>query len=78
MAKWSKDHVVAIDPFKLDPWNLWLMSDKMEIGRGQLGGPVEHSEGKGGESAVAILRFLCCSPCLCRLRIEGLVPMSKY
>jgi hypothetical protein len=33
------------------------MSDKMETGRGELGGPVEHSEGKGGESAVAILRF---------------------
>jgi hypothetical protein len=27
-----------------------------------LGGSVEHSEGKGGESVVAILRFLCGSP----------------
>jgi hypothetical protein len=25
-------------------------------------GSVEHSEGKGGESVVAILRFLCGSP----------------
>jgi hypothetical protein len=25
-----------------------------------------------------ILRFLCRSPCLCRLRTKGLVPMSKY
>jgi hypothetical protein len=33
------------------------MSDKMETGRGQLGGPVKHSEGKGGDSVVAILRF---------------------
>jgi hypothetical protein len=32
----------------------WL---KLETGRGQLGGSVEPSEGKGGESAVAILRF---------------------
>jgi hypothetical protein len=55
-----------------------LMLDKMEIGRDHLGGPVEHSEGKGGESVVTILRFLCGSPCLCRLRIEGLVPVSKY
>jgi hypothetical protein len=54
------------------------MSDKMEIGRGQLGGPVEHSEGKGGESIVAILRFLCGSPRLYWLRTEGLVPVSKY
>jgi hypothetical protein len=39
---------------------------------------VEHSEGKGGESAVSILRFICGSPRLCRLRTEGLVTVSKY
>jgi hypothetical protein len=33
---------------------MWI---KMETGRGHLGGSVEPSEGKGGESAVAILRF---------------------
>jgi hypothetical protein len=54
------------------------MLDKMETGRGHLGGSVEHSEGKGGESVVAIPRFLCGSPCLCRLSTEGLVPTSKY
>jgi hypothetical protein len=54
------------------------MSDKMETRQGQLEGPVEHSEGKGRESAVAILRFLCGSIRLCRLRTEGLVPVSKY
>jgi hypothetical protein len=32
----------------------WL---KVKIGRDQLGGSVEPSEGKGGESVVAILRF---------------------
>jgi hypothetical protein len=32
---------------------------------GQVGGPVEHSEGKGRESVVAILRFLCGSPHTC-------------
>jgi hypothetical protein len=31
-------------------------------------GSVEHSEGKGGESVVAILRFVCGSPHPCRLR----------
>jgi hypothetical protein len=31
-------------------------------------GIVEHSEGKGGERAMAIPRFLCDSPRLCRLR----------
>jgi hypothetical protein len=31
-------------------------------------GSVKHSEGKGGESVVAILRFLCGRPFLCRLR----------
>jgi hypothetical protein len=29
---------------------------------GQVGGSVGHLEGKGGESVVAILRFLCGSP----------------
>jgi hypothetical protein len=47
------------------------MMDKMEIGQGHLGGLVEHSEGKVGENVVAILRFLCGSPHLCRLRTEG-------
>jgi hypothetical protein len=41
-------------------------------------GSVEHSEGKGEESAVAILRFLCGSPQLCQLRTDGLVHVSKY
>jgi hypothetical protein len=35
---------------------------------GQVGGSVEHSEGKGEKSDVAILRFLCGSPHPCRLR----------
>jgi hypothetical protein len=35
---------------------------------GQVGGSVEYSKGKGGESDVAILRFLCGSPRPCRLR----------
>jgi hypothetical protein len=34
----------------------------------QVGGSVEHLEGKGRESVVAILRFLCGSPRPCRLR----------
>jgi hypothetical protein len=38
MAEWLEDHVAAIGPFKLEPWNLCLMSDKMETGQGQLGG----------------------------------------
>jgi hypothetical protein len=50
----------------------------METERGHLGGSVEHSEGKGRKSAMAILRFLCGSTRLCWLRTEGLVPVSKY
>jgi hypothetical protein len=34
---------------------------------GPIGGSVKHSEGKGGESDVAIPRFLCGSPRSCRL-----------
>jgi hypothetical protein len=50
----------------------------METGWSHLGGLVEHLEGKGGESVVDILRFLCGSLRLCRLRTEGLVLGSKY
>jgi hypothetical protein len=39
---------------------------------------VEHSEEKGGESAMSIMRFLCDSPQLCRLMTKGLVSVSKY
>jgi hypothetical protein len=41
---------------------------------GQLGGSVEHSEGRDGESVVAILRFLCGSPCPCWLRTTPFWP----
>jgi hypothetical protein len=54
------------------------MLDKLETGQGHLGESMKHSEGKGGESVVAILRFLYGSPRLCRLRTKGLVPVSKY
>jgi hypothetical protein len=54
------------------------MLDKIETGRGYLGGSVEYLKGKGGESVVAIMRFLCGRLCLCRLRTKGLVPVSKY
>jgi hypothetical protein len=54
---------------------MWI---KMETERGHLGGSVEYSEGKGGKSVVAIPKFLCGSPRLCRLRTEGLIPVSKY
>jgi hypothetical protein len=50
----------------------------METGQDILGGSVEHSEGKGGESVVAIPRFLYGSPWLRWLRTEGLVLVSKY
>jgi hypothetical protein len=52
------------------------MLDKMETRWSHLGRTVEHSEGKSGESDVAILRFD--STHLCRLRTEWLVPVSKY
>jgi hypothetical protein len=55
-----------------------LMFNKMEIERGHLEGPVEHSEGKSEESVVVILTFLCGSSHLCQLRTDELVPVSKY
>jgi hypothetical protein len=74
---WSKDHVSAMGAYILTI--IWrLMLDKTETRRGHLGGLVEHSEGKGGESAVTILRFLCGRPRLCRLRTKELVPVAKY
>jgi hypothetical protein len=41
---------------------------------GHVGGSVEHSEGKGRESVVAILRFLCGSPHPCLLRTAPFCP----
>jgi hypothetical protein len=41
---------------------------------GQVGGSVEHSEGKGRESDVVVLRFLCGSPRPCRLRTAPFWP----
>jgi hypothetical protein len=41
---------------------------------GQVGGSVEHLQGKGGESDVAILRFLCGSRHPCRLRTAPFWP----
>jgi hypothetical protein len=41
---------------------------------GQVEGSVEHSEGKGRESDVAILRFLCGSPRPCQLRTVSFWP----
>jgi hypothetical protein len=75
-AKRSKDHVSAICAYTHCYQKLML--GKIETGRGHLEGSVEHLEEKGGESDVTILRFLCGSPCLCQLRTEGLIPMSKY
>jgi hypothetical protein len=76
-AEWSKDPVSAIDAYALTFIGVyWCI--KMETGRGHLGRSVEHSEEKGGECAVGISRFLCGSRHLCRLRTEGLVPVSKY
>jgi hypothetical protein len=43
---------------------LFIVSRSDEASRGS----VEHSEGKGGESVVVILRFLCGSSHPCRLR----------
>jgi hypothetical protein len=75
-AKWSKDHVSAI--CANTHCYQKLMLGKIETERGHLEGSVEHLEERGGESDVAILRFLCGSPCLCQLRTEELILMSKY
>jgi hypothetical protein len=36
---------------------------------------VDHTEGKGGERVVAVLRFQCGSPRLCRLRTTSFCPL---
>jgi hypothetical protein len=77
MAEWSDDHVAAICPFKLLPWNMCLMSDKMKTGWDQLGGLVEHSEGKSGESVVAIPRFSVWSPSPVSVKDRGVGTREK-
>jgi hypothetical protein len=44
---------------------------------GQVGGSMEHSEGKDRESVVAISSFLFGSPRLCRLRTGRFGPNGK-
>jgi hypothetical protein len=41
---------------------------------GKVGGSVEHSEEKGGESVMAIPRFLCGTTHMCRLRTTPFWP----
>jgi hypothetical protein len=47
-----------------------LLLDRMKL----VGGSVEHSKEKGGESVADILRFLCGSPRPCRLRTALFCP----
>jgi hypothetical protein len=47
-----------------------LLLDRVRL----IGGSVEHSEGKGGESNVAISRFLCGSPHSYQLRTASFWP----
>jgi hypothetical protein len=42
------------------------------------GGSVEHLKEKGEKCVVAISRFLCGRPHLCRLMTKGLVQVRKY
>jgi hypothetical protein len=51
---------------------------KLETGRGsyvERGGP---SVGMVGEWCVESWCLQDCSPCMCRLRTDGLAPVSKY
>jgi hypothetical protein len=45
---------------------------------GRIGGNWRTSVGKVGECDVASRHLQGCSPHLCRLRIDGLTPASKY
>jgi hypothetical protein len=75
--EWSEDHVSAIGLCTLSCWRFllrMLIWDQAEL-LGESGGM---SVGKGGESEVGSRHLQCCSPCLCQLRTDGLVPMSKY
>jgi hypothetical protein len=53
------------------------MLDKMETGHGHLGGSVEHLEGKGGESAVAIPVFYEVAPVYVSLGPRGWYPWAS-
>jgi hypothetical protein len=76
-AEWSKDHVSAIDTYALTllEFNGGKNGDRAWPFRG-ISGTLEKETGR--ESVVAIPRFLCGSPRLCRLSTEGFVPVSKY
>jgi hypothetical protein len=74
-AEWLKDHMPAIGAHTLIFWRLMWINWRLDEA---IRRSMEHLKEKGGESVVAILRFLCGSLHLCRLRTKGSVPVSKY
>jgi hypothetical protein len=77
MAGWSEDHMAAIGSLHSTLWFSWWNLVQLEIGRGHYG-KVETTSWEGWEWYVANWQLQCCSPRLCRLRIDGLAPASKY
>jgi hypothetical protein len=61
----------SVAPLVIVEWITW---DRV----GLLGGKWRPSVGKVGEWFVSSRHLQGCSPCLCRLRTDGLAPVSKY
>jgi hypothetical protein len=77
MAEWSEDHVAVIGYFILNTglvdkaWLNWRPG-------GALRGKWRQLDWKVGEWYVESQHLQGCRPHLCRLRTDGLAPVSKY
>jgi hypothetical protein len=76
-AKWSKYYMLAIGPYTLILLKAYVDMVSLRP-TGPLGESGGSSVGKGGESDVETQDLQGCSPRLCWLRADGLVPASKY
>jgi hypothetical protein len=78
MAEWSEDHVAAVGYFNTEHFGLvdktWL---NWRLGRA-LRGKWRQLVGKVEEWYAVSQHLQGCSPRLCRLRTDGLAPVSKY
>jgi hypothetical protein len=77
MAEWSEDHVAVISS-QTQHFGLVDILGQTGDREGHLGGKCRQLVGKVRKWYVASRHLQGCSPHLCRLRIDGLAPMSKY
>jgi hypothetical protein len=78
MVEWSEDHVTAVGYFTTQHFGLVVVTWLNWRPGKTLRGKWRQLVGKVREWYVACRHFQGCSPHQCRLRTDGLAPVSKY